>query len=124
MCVLVESLDERDFLARNFPSTLATYEPLAGQDITPENVPMFDVDKGDETDRSQLLAIANALRTAPQGGVYDALQARIDYPEVLREMAVELFTGEWDGYALAINNYAIHIDERGVLRLMPWGTGG
>lgn len=124
MCVLVESLDERDFLARNFPSTFATYEPLAGQDITPENVPMFDVDKGDETDRSQLLAIANALRTAPQGGVYDALQARIDYPEVLREMAVELFTGEWDGYALAINNYAIHIDERGVLRLMPWGTGG
>lgn len=44
--LLVETLDERDFLARNFPSTFATYEPLAGQDITPENVPKFDVDKG------------------------------------------------------------------------------
>jgi hypothetical protein len=120
--LLVESLDERDFLSRNFASTFATYEPLAGEDITPEKVPTFDVDKGDATDRSMLLAIANALRAAPRGGVYDALKARIDYPEVLREMAVELFMGEWDGYVLAINNYVIHIDERGVLRLVPWGA--
>ena len=120
--LLVESLDERDFLARNFPSTLATYEPLPGDDITPDKVPTFEVDKGDETDRSAVLAIAEALRTAPQGGVYDALKARIDYPEVLREMAVELFMGEWDGYALARNNYLIHIDDGGVLRLMPWGA--
>jgi CotH kinase protein/Lectin C-type domain/Putative metal-binding motif len=120
--VLVESLDERDFLARNFPSTFATYEPLAGEDITPDKVPTFDVDKGDDKDRSLLLAIAEALGTAPRGGVYDALKARIDYPEVLREMAVELFMGEWDGYTLARNNYLIHIDERGVLRLVPWGA--
>jgi hypothetical protein len=120
--LLVETLDEHDFLARNFPSTFATYEPLAGQDITPDNVPTFDVDKGNDTDRSLLLAIAEGLRTAPRAGVYDVLKARVDYPEVLREMAVELFTGEWDGYTLAINNYVIHIDERGVLRLMPWGA--
>lgn len=120
--VLVETLDEHDFLARNFPNTFATYEPLSGQDITPENVPTFDVDKGNKTDHSALLAIAEALRTTPPGAVYQALKARVDYPEVLREMAVELFTGEWDGYTLAKNNYVIHIDERGVLRLMPWGA--
>jgi hypothetical protein len=120
--LLVESLDERDFLARNFPSTFATYEPLAGQDLTPENVPKFDVDKGDDSDRSLLLALAQALRAAPPGGVYDALKAPIDYPEVLRQLAVELFTGEWDGYTLSMNNYVIHIDEGGVLRLMPWGA--
>jgi hypothetical protein len=120
--LLVESLDERDFLARNFPSTFATYEPLAGDDITPDKVPAFEVDKGDDTDRSALLAVAEALRTAPPGGVYEALNARIDYPEVLREMAVELFVGEWDGYTLAMNNYVIHIDEGGVLRVMPWGA--
>jgi hypothetical protein len=120
--LLVESLDERDFLARNFPSTFATYEPLPGDDITPDKVPVFEVDEGDETDRSLLLAVAEALRTAPQGGVYEALKARIDYPEVLREMAVELFVGEWDGYTLAMNNYVIHIDDLGVLRLVPWGA--
>lgn len=120
--LLVESLDEHDFLARNFPNTFATYEPLAGQDITRDNVPMFDVDKGNELDRTLLLAVADGLRTAPRDGVYDALKARVDYPEVLREMAVELFTGEWDGYTLSINNYVIHIDERGVLRLVPWGA--
>jgi hypothetical protein len=120
--LLVESLDERDFLARNFPSTFATYEPLAGEDITPDKVPTFDVDKGDDKDRSLLLAIADGLRTAPRGAAYEALKARIDYPEVLREMAVELFMGEWDGYTLSLNNYVIHIDQRGVLRLVPWGA--
>lgn len=120
--VLVESLDADDLLARNFPSTFAMYEPLAGEDITPDKVPTFDVDEGEAVDRSALLAVANALADPPPGGAYDALKERVDYPEVLREMAVELFTGEWDGYTLAKNNYVIHIDDSGVLRLMPWGA--
>jgi hypothetical protein len=37
-------------------------------------------------------------------------------------MAAELYVGHWDGYASTRNNWYMHFDEQGLMRLLPWGT--
>jgi hypothetical protein len=54
--------------------------------------------------------------------VYSSLEPLIDWDEVLSQMAVEVFIGHWDGYAPTRNNYFVHLDDDGRLRMMPWGV--
>jgi hypothetical protein len=108
------------FFERHFASTRAVYEGSYGQDLFPEATFTLEQDRGDPR-RAELAALIDALAAAPRGEAYRALAPMVDWPQVLGVMALELFTGHWDGYAATRNNYFLHADDAGVFRLIPWG---
>jgi len=119
--VLLEDATSTAFTRTHFASTKGMYEPPIGSDLVPEQVPTFDVKQGSATDFTPLLAIADPLAKGSRSAWYDAVSARVDFPEVLRMLAVDILNGNGDGYAYARNNYFMHVDGKGVLRLVPWG---
>jgi hypothetical protein len=119
--VLLEDATSTAFARTHFASTTAMYEPPIGADLVPEQVPTFDVKQGSTTDFTALLAIAEPLANGTRSAWYDAVSARVDLPEVLRMLAVDILNGNGDGYAYARNNYYMHLDGKGVLRMVPWG---
>lgn len=114
---------DRVMLPRWFESTGHLYEGNAGADVTPAREDRFEVDEGDEEDRSDLEALIGAA------GGEGPLSARIapvaDLGQMTGEWAVERYLGQWDGYAAADgyspNNYYLHSDATGRFRMLPWG---
>jgi hypothetical protein len=117
----VEGYDDV-MLERWFDETDHLYEGAYGQDLVPEHVPWFEVDEGDEWDRADLGALAETIDETPLDRVVAATRDRIAWDEVARAMAVEVWTGHWDGYASNLNNYYLHVDGSGRVRLLPWGV--
>ncbi|MCB9548574.1 MAG: CotH kinase family protein [Myxococcales bacterium] len=115
-------LETWDDAIRRLPGTDLLVEGLYGQDLFRGWVPHLDVDAGDAAHLADLDAIAAVLEEPPPGGAYAALADRVDWDEVLGVMATELFIGHWDGYAWTRNNWFMHLDRDGVLRLLPWGV--
>jgi len=116
----LEALDGR-WRARHFETTLGMFEGEYGDDLFPGSAFYFDLDGGDEAARLPLAALVDAIERAPREGFMDALAAFLDWDEVLRFMATEVFIGHWDGYASTRNNYLLHVDEAGRVRMLPWG---
>ena len=116
----LEALDGR-WRARHFPSTLGMFEGAYGEDLFPGTAFRFDLDGGVEAARLALDALVMAVDEAPQEGFMASLEALVDWDEVLAMMATEVFIGHWDGYGPTRNNYFLHFDASGVLRLVPWG---
>jgi CotH kinase protein/Putative metal-binding motif/Lectin C-type domain len=119
--LLLEDATGADFLAANFDTTLGLYEPPEGADVTPEQVATFDVKTGPADDFSALLAVAEPLANGARDGWFDAVGSKIDWDEVLRDQAVDVINGNPDGYAVMRNNYVLHVDQTGTLRMLPWG---
>ncbi len=117
----IEAMDDV-FLDRHFDSTGHLYEGAYGQDLFADHIDHLEVDEGDAGDRGDLEALVELLDRPPSEGFYEATQALIDWPEVLKVMAVEVYIGHWDGYAPSRNNFFLHTDQSGVLSLLPWGT--
>jgi hypothetical protein len=117
----VETPDDR-MLGRWFPETAHLYEGAYGQDLYPEVVPDFEVDEGDAGDRDDLATLAALLNATPPEQAYAATADRVDWPQVLTTLVIETYIGHWDGYGPTRNNYFLHFDDAGVLRLLPWGT--
>jgi len=109
-------------LATWFDETMHLYEGAYGQDIEPADVEDFDVDEGPSGDRTLLMALAVLLDTTPIDEAYAATADLVDWDLVIRSMAVEHWTGHWDGYAPTQNNYFIHFDGDGIASILPWGT--
>jgi hypothetical protein len=111
-----------------FPSTRHLYEAdLAGTDVTAGGAGSFEVDEGDDGDRSDLEAlIAAANGVAPDWST--ALDGLADLQQMTRMWAVERYVGHWDGYAgpyadeYRPNNYYLHSLDSGLFRMLPWGT--
>jgi len=116
----LEALDGR-WRARHFESTLGMFEGAYGEDLFPGSAFRFDLDGGLEAARLALDALVVAVEQAPEVGFMASLEALVDWEEVLSMMATEVFIGHWDGYGPTRNNYFLHFDASGVLRLVPWG---
>lgn len=112
---------DRLWRERRFDSTLGMFEGAYGEDLFPGSAFRFDLDGGDDAAYLALDTLINAIAAAPRDGFMAALTPLIDWDEVLAMMATEIFIGHWDGYGPTRNNYFLHFDGTGVLRLVPWG---
>ncbi len=112
------------WLSENFAGTTHLYEGLYGQDLYPEYTGEIDAEEGDPFDRSDYTAIILALDAAAAfpDELMPRTEALIDWDQVTLVMATELYVGHWDGYASTRNNWYIHTDPQGVMRLLPWGV--
>jgi hypothetical protein len=118
----LESTSDEAFLGRHFASSRALYEGEYGDDLFPASSKAFDLDYSDGSDFSAIEELVRAVEGAPDQGFYQALAERIDWDEVLRAMATEVFIGHWDGYVGNRNNYFLHADRQGRFSLLPWGV--
>jgi hypothetical protein len=119
--LLLEDNTSSAFLGQAFKTTQGLYEPAEGADLVPEQVPTFDVKQGSSTDFSALLAIAEPTVSATREQWFTAIKDKVDFAQVLRVQATDIIAGDPDGYSQARNNYLLHLDDAGVLRMMPWG---
>lgn len=110
-------------LKRWFSSTQHLYEGAYWtQDIIDSQYQSLQIDEGDLNNRDDLAALASVNNLTDKAW-FDAVQKYLDLNEFVKEMAVERYTGHWDGYAWTIkNNYYAHSDKNGVFSILPWGT--
>ncbi len=121
----VETLDDVG-LARWFGATAHLYEGSYGSDVTPGGAAAFEVDEGDEEDRSDLEALIAAANGAT-GDWSDDMAGVADLSQMVRMWATERYMGHWDGYSgiegeLWPNNFYLHSDPTGEFEMLPWGT--
>ena len=104
-----------------------SYDAGFGADLLPGHETAFEVDEGDETDRSDLTALIAAAGRS-DGAFSDNVAAFADLAEMTRMWAVENYAGHWDSYSVAAgnpllpNNYYLHDGPDGVFRMLPSGT--
>jgi hypothetical protein len=118
----LEAHDDPGFLGRTFASTQVMYEGEYGQDLFIGNEGVFDQDFGVDVNRAALAAVTSALNNAPSVGLRASTEAFIDWDQVLANMAAELVLGHWDSYAATKNNFSLHIDRDGRLRVLSAGA--
>lgn len=116
----LEAYDTR-WRARHFASTLGMFEGDYGADLFEGAAFGFDLDGGSSTAFMALDRFIDALHAAPEDGFMAALAPMVDWDEVLAMLATEIFIGHWDGYGPTRNNFFLHFDADGVLRMVPWG---
>ena len=118
--VFKEAID-RDFLDRHFEDssgnlydggTAVDLDELVERDAGKQGVPGAD-----------LKALVEACRVADSAQRQAAISERLDIPDFLSFMALELMTGHWDGYTTAHNNYRVYVDPArgGRIRFLPHG---
>ena len=112
-------------LARWYPETSHLYEGSYGNwwgDMSDPFSGHYEVDEGDEDDRSDLAALIEISRSQPKGWL--ARMGKVaDLEQMAMMWACEWFTGHWDGYSQHLpNNYYLHADAKGRFTLLPWGT--
>lgn len=115
---LVEAVDST-MLKRWFTKTTHLYEGTLTQDVTGKD--SLEVDIGSKTNTSDLAAIANTSNLKGANWLR-AIQPLVDLRSLTRAWATELYIGHWDGYVIGRNNYYLHFDENGIMRMLPWGT--
>ena len=76
-----------------------SYDAGFGADLLPGHETAFEVDEGDETDRSDLTALIAAAGRS-DGAFSDNVAAFADLAEMTRMWAVENYTGDWDSYSV------------------------
>lgn len=110
-------------LKRWFKSTQHLYEGAYWtQDIIDSQYTALQIDEGDLNNRDDLKALASVNNLTGKDW-FDQVQKYLDINEFVKEIAVERYSGHWDGYAWTIkNNYYAHSDKNGVFSILPWGT--
>lgn len=126
----VETWD-RDFLERNFGNRDGNlYEggyPLYPDswdhaDFTRQEARNFQLESGTDVAFDDVLAVTDALTT--EGDLFElTLSSLVDLDQYARFQILESWTGQWDGYAFASNNFRVFVDhgETGLLFMVPTG---
>lgn len=98
------------------------YEGAYGTDVVAGGAEAFEVDEGDEEDRTDLEAlIAAAGATDPD--FTTRMEAVADLDQMTRMWGAERYLGHWDGYSAPnVNNYYLFSDATGSFQMLPWGT--
>ena len=110
-------------LRRWFDSTQHLYEAEYGVDAQPGWSVLFEVDEGNEDDRSDLEALADAAAATAPADLSERVAGLADLQQMTSMWAVERYIGHWDGYSgPLINNYYLHSDADGLFSMLPWGT--
>ncbi len=82
----------------------------------------YEVDEGDEDDRTDLQNLYDLNNTAAEQW-FDTMKDIVDFQNVVRMWAVERYSGHWDGYtADIVNNFYFHSDANDKFTMLPWGT--
>ena len=99
------------------------YEGQADVDVVPGDAGEFQIDEGEEGDRSDLEALIDAV-AASSPGFSERMAGRADLAEMARMWAVERYIGHWDGYSGhdEPHNYFLYSDPLGAFQMLPWGT--
>jgi len=91
-------------------------------DFTPALQDYFELEEGTDVQRADIHAVTEALqaaRTSPDG--FTDLGELIDWEQVLRVWASELWIGQLDGYWLNQNNYRVYFNPAsGLVEMLPW----
>ena len=105
--VLKEGVDSR-FLKRHFSQSEGNlYDGGFIQDIDTN----LEKDEGEgPDDRSDLYALALAVRDPDAGKRWARLNELVDVKTFITFMALERMTCHWDGYCLNVNNYRLYFD--------------
>jgi hypothetical protein len=103
------------------------YEGEDGDDVWEDFEWSFEVDEGDEGDRSDLEALTEAVNSEGPPDWPTRVASVIDLEEMTRAWAVEKYVGHWDGYSgeehsWTPNNYYLYSDSTGKFQMLPWGT--
>lgn len=103
------------------------YEGEYGSDVTPAADGSFEVDEGEEGDRSDLEALVTAVAGNDPTDFSDRVAPYADLQEMVHDWAVEKYIGHWDGYGGEAgpsrpNNYYLYSSDTGVFQMLPWGT--
>jgi len=120
----IETYDDV-FVGQHLPPTAHMYEGLYGQDFDLGVESQIEVEEGDPNDLSDFNTLREALDRVEAEGADTLLEttgALVDWPQVVRFFAVEIYVGHWDGYASTRNNWYAHFDTDGVVRFLPWGV--
>lgn len=120
--VNVETIDHR-LMKQHFSDGTGPLYEGALSDFRTGWVSTFDA-KGDG-DRTDLAPIVTAVETASDGDLVETLGAVVDLDELFTYWAMEVLTGQWDGYANNKNNFFVYHDpSSGQVQLIPWGVDG
>jgi hypothetical protein len=103
------------------------YEGESGHDVLPGEAFEFEVDEGEEAERSDLEALIAAVNSEAGPEWLPQVTTVADLREMTRMWAVDKYAGFWDGYAgqegaSQPNNYYLYSDPLGVFQMFPWGT--
>ncbi|MFN8217501.1 MAG: CotH kinase family protein [Solirubrobacterales bacterium] len=104
------------------------YEGENGADVVPGGAGAFEVDEGEEANRSDLEALIAAVNGPSPASFAARLAPVADLAEMTRFWAIEKYIGRWDGYAGADkganqpNNYLLYSNSAGVFQMLPWGS--
>lgn len=104
------------------------YEGENGADVFPGGATAFEVDEGDEANRSDLEALIAAVNGSEPASFSTRVAPVADLEEMTLMWAIEKYIGRWDGYAgnhkdaNQPNNYFLYSDPTGVFQMMPWGS--
>lgn len=120
---------DRDVLEANFGHREGTlyeggypYYPDAWDhaDFTSSEAHNFELEVGEDRQWADIDAVVAALDADP---MEPALAEVVDLDAYVRFQITEAWTGQWDGYAFASNNFRVYIDHGGDgrLRMVPTG---
>lgn len=100
------------------------YEGGFKVDVVPGAAGEFEVDEGDEDDRSDLEALIDAVAAVSPASFSARVAGTADLDEMTRMWAVERYIGHWDSYSSPTppNNYYLYSNPAGVFQMLPWGT--
>ena len=96
-----------------------------GVDVAPGGASTYELEEGDEDDRSDLEALI-AAANATGGDWSDGMAGTADLTAMTRMWAAEQYVGHWDGYSVrsgphSPSNYYLHSDAAGVFTMLPSG---
>lgn len=120
----VETMDSIA-LPRWYSTTQHLYEGSYGSwwgDVGDAYSGHYEVDEGDEDDRSDLQELLDTARNLTSGWSTRMFPIA-DLEQMTKMWAAEWFLGHWDGYSQHLpNNYYLHADGTGRFTMLPWGT--
>ena len=95
-------------------------DPAAYRELAPFGRPVYELKTGDG-DHVDLAAFIVALNRTPDDTFPEVIEGLLDVNGYLRVLAMDILTGNWDGYAYNQNNfYLYHDPEVGLFRYIPY----
>src|SRR3954463_12826894 len=103
--VLIEAMN-KEFLHQHFKSARGNLYEAYTQDIDQQ----LDQDSGKPSDQADRKALVAALKLANPAQRWNEMGKVLDVDEFVSFLALEMFVGHTDGYAMNRNNYRIYHD--------------